>query len=54
MTDKDKVKEIADFLYFTLSHIDYNTLTEKLLELAEWKNKRFSEEKKTCLVLSKC
>ena len=37
MTDKSKAKELADFLYFSLSHIDYDTLTKKLLEMAQWK-----------------
>lgn len=41
MTNEEKTKELADFLYFKLSHIDYGTLTEKLLEMAEWKDDKF-------------
>lgn len=41
MTNEEKTKELADFLYFKLSHIDYGTLTEKLLEMAEWKDEKF-------------
>ncbi len=39
MTDAEKAKEIADFLYYKLSHIDYSTLKRELLEMA-----RFAEE----------
>jgi len=41
MTNEEKTKELADFLYFKLSHIDYNTLTKKFLEMAEWKDQQF-------------
>lgn len=41
MTNEEKTKELADFLYFKLSHIDYGTLTEKFLEMAEWKDSQY-------------
>lgn len=43
MTNEEKTKELADFLYFKLSYIDYGTLTEKFLEMAKWKEQQLDE-----------
>ena len=42
MTNEEKAKEIADFLYFKLNHIDYNTLKRELLEMAQWKDEQLA------------
>lgn len=43
MTNEEKTKEIADFLYFKLNHIDYNTLKRELLAMAQWKDEQFKK-----------
>lgn len=43
MSNEEKTKELADFLYFKLSHIDYGTLTKKFLEMAAWKEQQMIE-----------
>lgn len=53
MTNEDKAKELADFLYFKLSHIDYGTLHKKFLEMAEWKDGQ-SKEKEQQLIDKAC